>query len=49
LAANSKYGLILANPKEFYNEIHRTSHFLKFNESKDDKINDNADLEDFFE
>ena len=25
-----KYSLILSNPKEFYHEIHRPSHFIKF-------------------
>ncbi|CAF0798840.1 unnamed protein product [Adineta ricciae] len=28
--ANMKYDIILANPKEFYHEIHRPSHFLNF-------------------
>lgn len=31
LVPNMKYGLILNNPKEFYNESHRASHFIKFN------------------
>lgn len=31
LVPTMKYGLILNNPKEFYNEAHRASHFLKFN------------------
>lgn len=25
-----KYDLMLANPKEFYHEVHRSSHFLNF-------------------
>lgn len=25
-----KYGLKLANPKEFYHEVHRPTHFLEF-------------------
>lgn len=25
-----KYNLTLDNPKEFYHELHRTSHFLQF-------------------
>ena len=25
-----KYELMLANPKEFYHEVHRPSHFLQF-------------------
>ncbi|CAF1573759.1 unnamed protein product [Adineta steineri] len=28
--ANMKYDLMLSNPKEFYHEIHRPSHFLNF-------------------
>lgn len=31
LVPSMKYKLILSNPKEFYNEIHRVSHFIKFN------------------
>ena len=27
---NMKYEVALANPKEFYHEVHRTSHFLNF-------------------
>lgn len=29
-SASMKYGLKLANPKEFYNEVHRPTHFLEF-------------------
>jgi len=25
-----KYDLVLANPKEFYHEVHRASHFMNF-------------------
>ncbi|CAF4830682.1 unnamed protein product, partial [Rotaria magnacalcarata] len=28
--ADMKYDLILSNPKEFYHEIHRPSHFMNF-------------------
>ena len=28
--ANMKFDLQLANPKEFYHEVHRPSHFLNF-------------------
>lgn len=28
--ANMKYDLQLSNPKEFYHEVHRPSHFLNF-------------------
>jgi len=27
---NMKYDVVLANPKEFYHEVHRPSHFLNF-------------------
>ena len=27
-----RYDLQLANPKEFYNEIHRPDHFLRFSQ-----------------
>lgn len=27
---NMNYGLILGNPKEYYNQLHRPTHFLKF-------------------
>lgn len=30
--AQMKYGLKVDNPKEFYNELHRPQHFLKFGE-----------------
>jgi pre-mRNA-processing factor 8 len=30
LNASMKYSLVLANPKEYYNENHRASHFIKF-------------------
>ena len=28
---NMNYSLTLANPKDFYNEIHRPSHFVNLN------------------
>ena len=31
-SANMRYELQLANPKEFYNEIHRPDHFLRFSQ-----------------
>jgi len=47
---NMKYGLILANPKDFYHEIHRTSHFIKFIRTEDtNEENEAADKEDYFE
>lgn len=33
---NMKYSLILANPRDFYHEIHRTSHFIKFIKQEED-------------
>ena len=42
-----KYDLVLSNPKEFYHEIHRPSHFLYFsNEENPDTFA--ADREDRF-
>lgn len=28
--ANMKYELMLSNPKDFYHEVHRPSHFMNF-------------------
>ncbi len=42
-----KYGLRLANPKEFYHEIHRPKHFLDFSTSED--IEPEADRENHFD
>jgi len=40
-----KYDLVLSNPKEFYHEVHRPSHFLNFsNEENTDTYT--ADRED---
>jgi len=33
--ANGSYGLKLANPKEFYSEVHRPTHFLEFSTLED--------------
>ena len=43
--ANMKYGLKLANPREFYAEIHRPAHFLEFGALEEDA---DADREDHF-
>jgi len=46
---NMKYSLILANPNEFYHEIHRTSHFIKFVRQDEENIQEQTiDQEDFF-
>ena len=42
-----KYELQLANPKEFYHEVHRPSHFLNFSASEDGDFF-SSDKEDFF-
>ena len=44
---NMKYDLQLANPKEFYHEVHRPSHFLNFS-AMEDAENVGADREDLF-
>lgn len=41
-----KYGLRLANPKEFYHEVHRPAHFLEFSKLED--VDAGVDLEDHF-
>ena len=47
--ANMKYELMLANPKEFYHEIHRTQHFLQFNNFEDEGTDmASADIEDMY-
>eukprot|EP00456_Euglypha_rotunda_P082222 TRINITY_DN8074_c0_g1_i9.p1 TRINITY_DN8074_c0_g1~~TRINITY_DN8074_c0_g1_i9.p1 ORF type:complete len:701 (-),score=106.24 TRINITY_DN8074_c0_g1_i9:172-2109(-) len=49
-SVNMKYGLKLENPKEFYHEIHRPSHFLKFSTMEDaDDQGEHVDREDLFE
>merc|ERR1739838_1210140 len=45
--ANMKYELQLANPKEFYHEVHRPSHFLNFASLQEGEIY-NADREDMY-
>ena len=42
LVPQMKYSLLLANPRDFYHEIHRASHFIKFIRQDD---NDNAEFE----
>ena len=43
---NMKYGLKLANPKEYYSEVHRPTHFLEFSTLED--VDNEADREDLF-
>ncbi|KAJ8312022.1 LOW QUALITY PROTEIN: hypothetical protein KUTeg_009395 [Tegillarca granosa] len=45
---NMKYDLQLANPKEFYHEVHRPSHFLNFSSMEDVELV-NTDREDLYE
>ena len=47
-AHSMKYSLTLANPKDFYNEIHRPSHFLNFAKSPEAAEMDNYEREDNF-
>eukprot|EP00002_Diphylleia_rotans_P001931 TRINITY_DN1116_c0_g2_i2.p1 TRINITY_DN1116_c0_g2~~TRINITY_DN1116_c0_g2_i2.p1 ORF type:complete len:1209 (+),score=255.28 TRINITY_DN1116_c0_g2_i2:4711-8337(+) len=46
---HEKYDLHLANPKEFYHEIHRPNHFLNFSQLEDAVVHDAADRENLFE
>lgn len=45
-SANMRYELQLSNPKEFYHEVHRPSHFLNFASIED--VEQAADREDLF-
>ena len=47
-ASNMKYGIVLANPKDFYHEIHRPSHFMNFAKSPEDIMEDNYEKDDNF-
>jgi len=42
--ANMKYELQLANPKEFYHEIHRPLHFINFSGLEDTGASNNAEV-----
>lgn len=44
---NMKYELLLSNPKEFYHEIHRPSHFLFFSQMEEHE-QAGADREDLY-
>lgn len=46
-----KYALIPGNPKDFYHETHRPSHFLRFIRSTEEeqKQQEAIDKEDFYE
>lgn len=44
-----KYRLKLANPREFYHEIHRPAHFLNFAGLEETEYTAEADTEDYFQ
>ena len=44
-----RYGLKLENPKEFYHEVHRPGHFLKFESLEGNSVGEGADREDHFD
>ena len=41
--ANMSYELVLSNPKEYYHELHRPSHFMKFARIEQDGMMENQD------
>ena len=45
---NMRYELALSNPKEFYHEVHRPSHFLNFASIEEGGEQIGADREDMF-
>lgn len=46
--SNMKYELMLSNPKDFYHEVHRPSHFMNFTSIEEgDAVA--ADLENSFQ
>ncbi len=46
--ANMRYELALRNPKEFYHEVHRPSHFLNFAQVEEGADWNGSDREDVF-
>jgi pre-mRNA-processing factor 8 len=47
-AQNMKYNLILSNPKPYYHEIHRPSHFLNFSKAQDEGEKEVYEREDVY-
>ena len=45
---NMRYELALSNPKEFYHEVHRPSHFMNFASIEEGGDTVGADREDMF-
>ena len=43
-----KYDLCLANPKEYYHEVHRPAHFLNFSSLEAADTGGGADIDDNF-
>ncbi len=41
------YSLILANPKDFYHEVHRASHFIKFVKNDNENENETNEMAEF--
>lgn len=49
LVPSMKYSLVLSNPKDFYNELHRASHFIKFIKNDEEQdAGEVAEREDHF-
>ena len=44
-STHMKYGLVIDNPKDFFHEVHRPSHFLQFAKGNEEEF---ADFEDKF-
>ena len=44
-----KFTIVLDNPKDFYNEMHRTAHFLDFAKNEDEIDAEMPDREDAFQ
>lgn len=49
LVPSVKYSIILANPRDFYHEVHRTSHFIKFVNQEEEDGWEGVDKEDLFQ
>jgi len=48
IVSSTNYGLILQNPKDFYHEIHRISHFIKFNRNETQEEADGVDIDNLY-
>lgn len=45
----AKYNLALANPKDYYNELHRASHFISFAKSEQETELGSFDRDNYFD